>query len=106
MPGFLSLLSQTEALSGKPLVMRLMRDDFVKLSAETGQSVVLRVNTIKGSGQILLAPHEQANVDARNRDKEDSFSYTSKTAGSLQKANGRRVTISPIGEVRDRGFPG
>ena len=26
------------------------------------------------------------------------------TAGSLQKAKGRKVTVSPIGELRDPGF--
>jgi CRISPR-associated endonuclease Csn1 len=41
-------------------------------------------------------------VDARARNKE--FSYTSKYAGSFQKARARQVTISPIGELRDPGF--
>jgi CRISPR-associated endonuclease Csn1 len=49
---------------------------------------------------------QEANVDARNRDKADPFAYLSKTAGSLQKAHGRRVTISPIGELHDPGFKG
>jgi CRISPR-associated endonuclease Csn1 len=40
-------------------------------------------------------------VDARNRDKADPFAYVSKTAGSLQKANGRRASISCIGELRE-----
>jgi CRISPR-associated endonuclease Csn1 len=53
-----------------------------------------------------MAPHNEANVDARNRSKEDAFSYISKMAGSLQKARGRRVTISPIGELKDPGFQG
>jgi CRISPR-associated endonuclease Csn1 len=51
-----------------------------------------------------MAPIQEANVDARNRDKSDAFAYTSKLAGSLQKAQGRHITISPIGELRDPGF--
>ena len=103
-PPFLALLSKTHGLSGKPLVMRLIRDDFVKVIDDIGCETILRVNTIKGAGQILLAPHQEANVDARNRDKEEAFSYISKSAGSLQKTKARRVTISPIGELRDPGF--
>ena len=102
-PSFLELLSSTESISKKPLVMRLMRDDMVRLV----HGVVLmtvRVNTIKTSGQILFAPHQESNVDARNRDKDDPFSYISKTPGSLFASQGRRVTISPIGELRDPGF--
>lgn len=93
---------QTLSCSGKPLVMRLMIDDLVKFEVE-GANEVLRVATISGNGQFFMAPHNEANVDARNRDKSDPFAYVSKMAGSLQKAQGRRVTVSPIGELRDPG---
>ena len=46
----------------------------------------------------------EANVDARNRAKDDAFKYTSKTAGSLFSAGARCVTVSAIGELRDPGF--
>jgi CRISPR-associated endonuclease Csn1 len=51
-----------------------------------------------------MANISEANVDARNRNKEDPFVYISKMAGSLQTAKARRITISPIGELRDPGF--
>ena len=51
-----------------------------------------------------MAANNEANVDARNRDKSDSFAYVSKMAGSLQKAQGRMAIISPIGQLRDPGF--
>ncbi len=86
--------------------MRLMINDFVKLSLSPAQQLVGRVANIRGNGNICLAPHNEANVDARNRDRADPFGYVSKMAGSLQKAQGRRVTISPIGELRDPGFSG
>lgn len=66
--------------------------------------MVLRVVNMTGNGQLFFAPHNEANCDARNRDKQDPFVYLSKYAGSLQKARGRRVTISPSGELRDPGF--
>lgn len=90
--------------SGKSLVMRLMINDLVKFKFSEDHAMVGRIATISGNGQIFIAAHYEANVDSRNRDKNDAFSYTSKYPGSLQKANGRRVTISPIGELRDPGF--
>ncbi len=91
------------SLSGKPLVMRIMIGDTLRLDIK-GRIDTMRITTLSGNGQIFLAPINEANVDARNRDKADNFSYTYKTAGSLNKAKGRQVTISPIGEIKDRGF--
>jgi CRISPR-associated endonuclease Csn1 len=89
--------------SGKKLVMRLIIDDFVRLKID-GNLRTMRVTKMSGNGQIFLADTREANVDARNRDKNESFAYISKTAGSLFSANCRRINISPIGEVTDQGF--
>lgn len=89
------------SVSGRPLVMRLIRDDFIRLEHE-GEIRVLRVCKMAGEGQLALADVVQANVDARTRTKE--ISYVFKVGSSLQKAKARRVTISPIGELRDPGF--
>jgi CRISPR-associated endonuclease Csn1 len=91
--------------SGKPLVMRLMLDDLLRLDVD-GATKTMRIAVISGNGQIFMCDHNEANVDARNRDKQDSFAYISKMAGSLQKAKGRRVTVSEIGDLRDPGFSG
>ncbi len=91
------------AVSGKSLVMRLMLNDTVRLEIND-RLHTMRVATLSGNGQVFMADLQEANVDSRNRDKTDQFSYISKTAGSLQKANARRITISPIGELRDSGF--
>ena len=64
----------------------------------------MKIATLSSSGTLSLSKINEANVDARNRDKADSFSYTYKTAGSLHKTKGRQITISPIGEVKDKGF--
>ena len=96
----------TLSISNKPLVMRLLIDDIVKLKTSETSHYIGRVAKVSGNGQIFMAPHNEANVDARNRSNEDAFSYVSKMAGSLQKANGRRVTVSPIGELKDPGFQG
>lgn len=103
--GWRRLRQRHSSLSGKRLVMRLMLNDVVRLE-DNGCTRTMRVATVKSSGQLLLADIHEANVDSRNRNKDDPFSYTSKTAGSLQKAQGRQVTISPAGRLRDPGFPG
>ncbi|MBP8285932.1 MAG: type II CRISPR RNA-guided endonuclease Cas9 [Rhodoferax sp.] len=91
------------SFSGKPLVMRISLDDTVRLNVD-GTSRTMRVATLSGNGQVFMADIQEANVDARNRDKSDPFTYISKMAGSFQKSKARRITISPIGELHDSGF--
>lgn len=91
------------SMSGKPLVMRLMTNDVVRLMVDE-MTRTMRVTTLSGNGQIFMADIQEANADARNRNKEDAFAYVSKMTGSLQKAKGRRITITPIGELHDPGF--
>ncbi|CBL46995.1 Uncharacterized protein conserved in bacteria [gamma proteobacterium HdN1] len=87
------------SLSAKPLVMRLIIDDVVKMQI-AGQNKIMRVVKIAQNGQIFFAEHNEANVDARDKDKNNPFKYISKTAGSLQKAGGIHMAISPIGDAR------
>ncbi len=89
--------------SGKPLVMRLMIDDFIRLKLNDHLRT-MRVAKVRADGQISLADHHEANVDARNRNAGDSFSYVSKSPGALKAACARMVNISPIGEMLDPGF--
>ena len=93
----------TLSMSEKPLVMRLMINDVVRVTIN-GQSLTLRVATLSGNGQVFMARINEANTDARNRSKSDTFTYISKMAGSFQKISARQITISPIGEVHDPGF--
>ena len=104
--GWAQLRNPMQGQNGQPLVMRLVIGDSVRLEVE-GREQTMRVVKISGSnGQIFMAPVHEANVDARNSDKQDAFAYTSKYAGSMQKAKARQVTISPAGELRDPGFQG
>lgn len=101
--GSVRLRHPTLSIRGKQLVMRLIIGDAIRLNVD-GQSRTMRISKISGNGQVFMADTSEANVDARNRNTEDPFAYVSKMAGSLQKANARRVTISPLGEIRDSGF--
>ena len=101
--GLTGLRDPKRSASGKSLVMRLMIDDYVRMNLE-GASVLMRVATLSGNGQIFMAAQKEANVDARNRDKAESFKYVSKMAGSLRAGKSRRVSVSPIGDESDPGF--
>jgi CRISPR-associated endonuclease Csn1 len=103
--GVQRLRHPTLTQENKPLVMRLMLNDVVRLEID-GVLRTMRVATLSGNGQVFMADHNEANVDARNRDKESGFKYVSKMAGSFQSAKARPVTISPIGDLRDPGFIG
>ena len=83
--------------------MRLMRNDMCRLVHGDGPRV-FRVAYINAQGTIAFVGHVEANADARTRAKE--LAYVFKTAGSLQKASGRQVFVSPAGDLRDPGFSG
>jgi CRISPR-associated endonuclease Csn1 len=99
--GVQRLRHPTLSVSGKPLVIRLIRNDFVRLTHD-GTARTLRLCKMSGEGTLCFADVQESNVDARTRTKE--LAYVFKTAGSLQKSQARQITISPIGELRDPGF--
>ena len=65
---------------------------------------LMRIVKMNSQGQISFALLNESNTSARELDKQDAFSYYRKNAGPLQSLSARRVTISPIGELRDTGF--
>ena len=104
--GWAQLRNPATGQNGQPLVMRLVIGDSVRLELDERLETLRLVKVNGNNGQIFMAPVNEANVDARNSDKQDAFAYTSKYAGSMQKAKARQVTISPIGDLRDPGFKG
>jgi len=105
--GWRRLRDKQSTLSGKKLVMRIMNKDQISLLTENGRKIFV-VATIGQNGQIFMAEHFESNVDARNRDKNSDFKYISKRAGSLQKVQGVRCTVSPAGRLnvnRQRALP-
>ncbi len=101
--GLARLRHPTLGQIGQPLAMRLGIDDVVRMEHD-GREQTMRMVKVDSSGKMAFAPNTEANVDARNRDKGDSFAYTYKMASTLKSSKARRVTISPIGELRDPGF--
>jgi CRISPR-associated endonuclease Csn1 len=91
------------AQNGRPLVMRLVNGDTIRAEFR-GQRRVLVVNKIKSAGTLFVSEHHEANTRSREDAKDPTLIYGSFSALSLHKAQGRRVGVSPIGELRDPGF--
>ncbi len=93
---------RTTAWSGEELVMRVMGNDMIAIE-ENGVRRLMRLQKLT-PGTLSMAESFEANVDARERDKESEFTYTRKTPNSLRAVRARRVFVDPIGRVKDPGF--
>lgn len=80
------------------LVMRVQINDCVEIEQD-GVKQIMRVQKLSKNGGLDLAPHSEANVDARNRDNNDPFRYLNTAASKLKKLNARKVHISPAGRT-------
>lgn len=97
-------LPKNAALNGKPLVMRLCKDDAI-LIEDKGQRKIMRVAKFSQSGQIALAEHhEGGNLKERDADKADDFKYLLKNPGGLPSLKARRATVDFLGILRDPRF--
>ena len=93
---------QVETFSGKPLVMRLINNDMLAINTGNAKQII-RVQKMT-RGQICFCEHFEANVNARDIDKKNEFSYLRKSIDALRKLSARKVTISLLGQIRDPGF--
>jgi len=111
----------TLSISGEPLVMRLLIDDYVRAKID-GKTQLLCVLKINSTGAITFVLHNESNISARYTAKlaaqkaqreekpfntsalEDNFFQKSISSDSLRSFKARRVSISPIGELHDPGF--
>ena len=56
-------------------------------------------------GAMLFGDIHEANLDARNRKKDDDFKFLKKAPSRLEEMNARRVFINEIGMLKDPGPP-
>lgn len=85
-------------------IIRLHKTDMVAIERDA-QSIVCFVQKTDPANGAFLVPHNEANADSRNRDKNDPFKWFQMSASSLVKAGVRRVGVDEIGRVRDPGPP-
>ncbi len=94
--------SITHAQNGLPLVMRIHKDDV--LCIESNEQVrYMRVAKFS-DGKLSLVDHQEANVDARNRDKDNDLQYYQKSPSMLKPLRARLVGVDILGYVNDPGF--
>lgn len=118
--GIRHLRNPKMTVSGNPLIMRLMINDYIRAKVDE-EVLLLQVLKINSSGSITFIKPNETNISARytaklaaqkaqkNREPydehalNDSFFQKAFSAASLQTCKARQVAISPIGLVRDRG---
>lgn len=83
-------------------LLRVFKRDIVAIERE-GERMICYVQSMHVANGLYLAPHTEANADARNRDKTDRFKFLQMAAGPLLKAKIRRVYVDEIGRLRDPG---
>lgn len=94
----------TLSMSDKHLIMRLIKGDCIRIDTD-GRTRLLSVVKIDPSTNIVFAGvNEAGELKKRHNDNDDAFRYVNLRGESLRQAKARRVTISPIGELRDPGF--
>lgn len=85
-------------------LLRLHKDDMVAIERDD-QTIICCVQKSDPANGAFLVPHNEANADARNKDKADPFKWFQMSASSLVKAQARRVHVDEMGRVRDPGPP-
>ena len=89
-----------ETFSGKPLVMRLCRDDIVAIGDKQNRRL-MRVAMLS-DGKISLCEHnEGGNLKERDQSKDDIFKYMVKAPSKLKEMGARRVFVDALGLVKD-----
>lgn len=83
-------------------LLRVFKRDMVAFERD-GERFVGYVQKMGIGPGLIIAPHNEANADARDRDKNDPFNFFRMGASSLIKANIRRVHVDEMGRLRDPG---
>lgn len=85
-------------------LLRAFKRDMIALERDD-QLLVGYVQSMHVANGLFIAPHTEANSDARNRDKSDPFRFIQIGAGPLVKAKARRIYVDEMGRIRDPGLP-
>lgn len=85
-------------------LLRIFKRDMVALDHD-GVTLIGYVQKLNFAHGLFIAPHTEANADARNRDKADPFRFLQMGASTLIKARIRRIIVDEMGRVRDPAPP-
>ncbi|MCT6887821.1 type II CRISPR RNA-guided endonuclease Cas9 [Bartonella apis] len=84
-------------------VLSLQQNDMVAYNDPERGRVIARIVKFGQNGQIFFAPHNEADVSARDSNKNDPFKLTVKTATGLKKMQFRQIRVDEMGRVFDPG---
>ena len=92
-------LGSTRPHPAAKLVMRLFKKDSVFVDHPQHGKDIYVIAKFSANGTIALFPHNEANVDARTRDKEEDFNYVTVGFGSFKKYRLHKIGINRLGQV-------
>ncbi len=91
---------------GERFVMRLHKGDLVRLEHNGRLRVMRVVQLAPSNNRVVMAEHfEAGKLDERHKDQNDPFCWLFAAFNTLRQRKARRVTVDPLGRVRDPGFP-
>ncbi len=85
-------------------ILQIFKRDMVKLERDS-QELICYVQKLDLPNGLFLAPHTEANADARNRDQKDAFNLIQMGSRTIVNSRLRRVFVDDIGRLRDPGPP-
>jgi len=83
-------------------ILRVSQRDMVALK-HSDKELICYVQKLDKANGLFLVPHNEANADARDRDKNDPFKFIQISANPLVKSGARRVIVDEMGRVNDPG---
>ncbi len=94
-------VAETRPHPAAKLLMRLHKSDMIAFGQGASRQILV---VVKMSGsQIMLADPREGNIDARNRDRNDPFSYISASASRFIQERARKIWVDPSGRIFDPG---
>lgn len=94
-PGFIPAWRKDHP--AQKMLMRLRINDMIHFG-DTGE--IFRIQKMSGS-KLAMAPHTEANADARHRDNEDPFKFLNIAPSKLQTRGAVKIHISPTGLISE-----
>ncbi len=82
-------------------MMRLYAKDMLRLSHPEQGAIIVSVVKFVRDGRLTLVPHNEANADARHRNKEDPFRFLPASPTKLKQWKAKRIRVDEMGRCSD-----
>lgn len=96
---------QSEYPDGR-LIMEVHKGDLLKLEADGAERIYRVAKLEAGVGRLVLAQHhEGGNLALRHKDGDDPFRWLFVAFNQLKARLARKISVDPLGRLRDPGPP-